>query len=246
MQVPKPSNLATNALRRLRHATEALRGYMRRRRRSLRRAVLRLRLTAGVRFRRQRLWLRAFAIKIPSLAWAVTAALSVAAAVGAVAYRHRAQWQANSETLASNGILPQLEIAIGAAVLGVIGIVFSLSIFSIQQVAERGTAITLREYAQDWVFRVVYWILALFIFLSFLTALQRKEWAFYGACLNLVIVAAVAVVLKAYFNRAIKFVDPHFTISKVANRGKKSLKQIQRMERAVRGEIRYQRARKPS
>jgi len=34
-----------------------------------------------------------------------------------------------AKTLGNNGILSQLEIAVGAAMLGVIGIVFSLSIF---------------------------------------------------------------------------------------------------------------------
>jgi hypothetical protein len=109
-----------------------------------------------------------------------------------------------------------LEIAVGAAMLGVIGIVFSLSIFSVQQVAERGTAYTVREYARDWVFRMTYWALALFDLIAMLSALQRKEFGSSGIWLNLGILLASVLVLKTYFDRAIKFVDPHFTIAKVA------------------------------
>ena len=160
-----------------------------------------------------------------------------------IVYRNRVQWQAYSEVLAVNGTLPQLGIAVGAAMVGVIGIVFALSIFSIQQVAERGTTLTLQEYANDVVFVLVYWALAVFAFLSMLCALgQRKEFALYRVCLDLAILALSVLVLKVYFDRAIKFVDPDFTITKVAKRANKLLRKIQSLERAVQAELRYQRA----
>ena len=213
-------------------------------RRRLRRQLLKLRLFVAARPRSLSLRLRARVGKIRALPW-VLATTSVLAATGAcIAYIHRIQWGKSSEALASSGILQQLEIATGAAVLGVIGIVFSLSIFSIQQVAERGTALTIREYAKDWVFRILYWTLAALALLAMLSALQRKEMAFYGACLNIGTLAAVFILLKIYFDRAIKFVDPHFTIGKVADRARKSLKQIQRLEQVVRAEVRYQRVRR--
>jgi uncharacterized membrane protein len=161
-----------------------------------------------------------------------------------VVYRHRLAWQQYSETLANNGTLPQLEIAVGAAMLGVIGIVFSLSIFSIQQVADRGTAITLREYANDWVFRTTYWTLALFVFLAMLSALQRPGLALYRISLNLGILVLSVLALKIYFSRAMKFIDPHFTVSSVAKRAKKLLTDIEKLQRIVHLEFRYQRARR--
>jgi uncharacterized membrane protein len=170
--------------------------------------------------------------------------LITAGLLSRVAYVRRSKWREASEALAVAGTLPQLEIAVGAAVLGVIGIVFSLSIFSIQQVAERGTSFTIREYASDWVFRAVYWTLAVFAFLAMFSAMQRRELAFWGACFNLGVLAATVLVLKVYFNRAIKFVDPHFTIAKVARRARRSLRRIQKLERAVHAEIRLQRARR--
>jgi uncharacterized membrane protein len=154
------------------------------------------------------------------------------------------EWHADSEALVTGGILPQLGIAVGAAMLGVIGIVFSLSIFSVQQVAERGTAFTVREYARDWVFRIAYWSLALFAFTAMLSALQKKEFGAYGIWLNLGILLASVLVLKVYFDRAIKFADPHFTISKVANRARMLLSRIQKFDRTMRDEIRYRRRRR--
>ncbi len=121
---------------------------------------------------------------------------------------------------------------------------FSLSLFSIQQVAERGTAYTVREYARDWVFRTVYWALALFAFAAMLTALQRKELGSLGIWLNMGILLASVLVIKTYFDRAIKFVDPHFTIAKVASRGRKLLRRIRKVEKAVEAEVRYQRSRR--
>jgi uncharacterized membrane protein len=154
----------------------------------------------------------------------------------------RVQWQKAGAALADKGTLPQLEIAVGAAMLGVIGIVFSLSIFSIQQVAERGTTFTLREYANDWVFRFVYWALAVFAFVAMVSALQKSESGLYRICLVLGILFATVLMLGIYFQRVMKFVDPHFTITKVAKRASKLLRQCQRAESAVQGEIRCQRA----
>ena len=174
----------------------------------------------------------------------ITTAFVLALLGGCLVFLRRARWHLDSEALITSGTLPQLEIAVGAAMLGVIGIVFSLSIFSVQQVAERGTAYTVQEYARDWVFRITYWALALFALTAMLSALQRKEFGTYGIWLNLGILLASVLVLKVYFNRAIKFVDPHFTIFKVAGRARRLLKRIQKVESAVRDEMRYQRHRR--
>jgi uncharacterized membrane protein len=134
-----------------------------------------------------------------------------------------------------------LGIAVGAAMLGVIGIVFSLSLFSIQQVAERGTSLTLREYARDWVLRLVYGSLAAFTVLAMAAALLKKESAVFALTINFVILVATICLLKLYFNRTIRFSDPHFIISKIAGRARKSLVTIKKMEHAMEREVRYRR-----
>lgn len=168
-------------------------------------------------------------------------AVVLAASLSGVAFQYRSSFRTHAEALSDKGVLPQLGIAVGAAMLGVMGIVFSLNIFSIQQVAERGTLLTLREYANDWVLRLVYWSLACFSILAVTAALLDKHLAIYSLVANFVVLVAAVVLLKIYFNRAIKFSDPHFTVSKIAKRGKKFLTVAQKMERAIKAEVRYAR-----
>jgi uncharacterized membrane protein len=130
----------------------------------------------------------------------------------------------------ASGITSQLGIAVGAAMLGVIGIVFSLSLFSIQQVAERGTSLTLREYARDWVLRLVYSSLAIFAVFATAAALLKKESAVLAIAVNFVILISTILLLKLYFNRTIRFSDPHFIVSRIAERARKSLGTIKRMD----------------
>jgi len=125
--------------------------------------------------------------------------------------------------------------------LGVIGIVFSLSLFSVQQVAERGTSLTLREYANDWVLRIVYGSLAIFILFATATALLKKESAVLAIAVNFVVLISTILLLKLYFNRTIRFSDPHFIVSRIAGRARKSLEAIKRMERVAEREVRYRR-----
>lgn len=212
-------------------------------RRKLRRMLLLSLLAATVRLRRIEVRIRTQVAR-PRVRWTITA-LFVLAAIGITrTYLRGVSWHADSEQLVTNGILPQMQIAVGAAMLGVIGIVFSLSIFSIQQVAERGTAYTVREYARDWVFTAVYCSLALFAFMAMWCALQQKESGANGIWISFGILLASVVVIKIYFDRAIKFVDPHFTISRVATRAKKALSRIREVEGAVRSEVRYERSRR--
>ena len=212
-------------------------------RRKLRRKLLLSVLGSAVRLHRAEVRVRT-QIARPQLRVIVIAVFALAVMGLGLSYLRHVSWHGDSQKLVTSGTLPQLEIAVGAAMIGVIGIVFSLSIFSIQQVAERGTAFTVREYALDWVFRIVYWALACFAFLAMLSALQEKESGTYGIWLNLGILLASILVIKVYFDRAIKFIDPHFTISKVATRARKLLNRIQRVEGAVRAELRYERSRR--
>src|SRR5438105_3708875 len=105
-------------------------------RRRFRRRSLRLVLATNVNLRRVRVWLRTKVAGSRFLRPTMIAPLVLALIGGSLAYLKQAKWHADSEALVTSGTLPQLEIAVGAAMLGVIGIVFSLSIFSVQQVAE--------------------------------------------------------------------------------------------------------------
>jgi uncharacterized membrane protein len=205
-----------------------------------RRLHLRLGLFVGVPFRRLLLYWRRNRRRLHLALSAVLTVLLGVVLVG-LAVHYKSALKVHAEALSVNGTLSQLGIAVGAAMLGVIGIVFSLNLFSIQQVAERGTLLTLREYANDWVLQLVYWSLAAFSISAVTVALFGKRLAFYSLSTNFAILGVTVVLMKIYFNRAIKFSDPHFTVSKIAKRGRKFLGVAQRLERAVEAEVRYAR-----
>jgi len=58
-------------------------------------------------------------------------------------------------------LLPQLCIGIGASLIGLIAVVFTLSLFLIQQISDRSVPGILREYAADNVIRAIYAVLSL-------------------------------------------------------------------------------------
>jgi hypothetical protein len=159
---------------------------------------------------------------------------------------YKSALKGNAETLSTAGIVAQLTIAVGAAMLGVIGIVFSLSLFSIQQVADRGISLTLREYANDWVLRLVYRSLASFTLIAVAAATLKKESALLVIAVNFAILAVTVILLKVYFNRTIQLSDPHFIVSRIARRARRSLAGIARWERFLQIEDRYNRRKERS
>lgn len=203
-------------------------------------SALRLKLFIDVFYRRLGLYVRKNRAKFyPGIKAVLIGFLGLL--VGALVVDYRSNLGVYAQLLSANGTLSQLGIAVGAAMLGVIGIVFSLNLFSIQQVAERGTVLTLREYANDWVLRLVYWSLAIFAVLAVIAALFGKRLAVYSLSINLTILVAAVLLLKVYFNRAVKFSDPHFTVSRIARRGRKFLAVARKVERVVEAEFRYAR-----
>lgn len=209
-------------------------------RRRIRRAGLQLNILIGFSYRRLSVFLRANRAKFDP--WAKGALITcLVLLLGGLFVHYRSGLTSYAEALSANGTLSQLGIAVGAAMLGVIGIVFSLSIFSIQHVAERGTLLTLREYANDWVLQLVYWSLAGFAVLAVTAGLLGKRLAVYSLTSNFAILIVTVLLLKLYFNRAIKFSDPHFTVSKIAKRGQKFLAGVRRLDRAIEAELRYAR-----
>jgi uncharacterized membrane protein len=214
--------------------------YFTRFRRRIRRASLRLDLVVGIYRRRFTARLRRQGKRLYLVASAALLILLCSVA-GTVIFRHRFDLKIAAELLSVSGTLSQLGIAVGAAMLGVIGIVVSLSIFSIQQVADRGTFLTIREFANDWILRSVFWSLATFTVFAMATALLKKDFALHSLVSNFAILIAAILLLKVYFNQAIKFSDPHFTVSKIADRARRFMRKIRQIERGAEAEIRYAR-----
>jgi uncharacterized membrane protein len=128
-------------------------------------------------------------------------------------------------------VLPDLAIGVGAAITGIIAIAFSLSLFAIQQVADRGTPSTLRAYARDRILRLTYWLLVLFATTCFGLALMRVRDSGRAATavLELLLLLGSFVLLNLHFGRVTKFADPRFTIKRVYERGEKQLRLLRFM-----------------
>lgn len=196
----------------------------------------RLSLIGKVRVRRLHLRFRKLRLRYP-LALRLTLILAISACTFVVI---AARWKVLGNYLDSldHTVFPALAMAIAAAMLGVIGIVFSLSIFSVQQVADRGTTVTLKEYANDWVLRAVFWVFALFACSAAGVSLlsTRKPFTTIGVMIDGVILVLTCLLLKVYFNRAILFADAHYTIKKMDSRAKRELARVAKILTAMQDE----------
>jgi uncharacterized membrane protein len=65
----------------------------------------------------------------------------------------------------------QLAVAIGAAITGLVAIVFSLTLFTVQQAAQKGTASIYEEFSRDAWLWVIYGAFGLFAISCFFLAL---------------------------------------------------------------------------
>jgi len=126
-------------------------------------------------------------------------------------------------------VVPELAIGTGAAITGIIAIAFSLSLFAIQQVADRGTPATLQAYARDRVIVIIYWTLAAFAIICFAIALLKVERNYHtgAAVADLLLLFGSFVLLNIHFRRVIKFADPRFTIRRIFEQGEKQLRALQ-------------------
>ena len=92
-------------------------------------------------------------------AWSLAVGLGICFAVG-VSFFIRERIAGHLVRL-DPAILSQLGTAVGAALIGLIAVVFTLSLFVIQQVSERAVPGLLREYAADTRSKLIYFLLSI-------------------------------------------------------------------------------------
>jgi hypothetical protein len=132
----------------------------------------------------------------------------------------------------SNSVLPALAIGVGAGITGMIAIVFSLSLFAIQQVADKAAPEILREYAHDRLLALYFFVLAALATMSFAVALIKSDRDYrttVTVCLLSMLVMSFCL-LRVHFRRITQFVDPRYTILRIRLRG---IKQIQKLNKIV-------------
>ena len=181
-------------------------------------------------FRSGRMRRRILAFKMylhGTLAFWVCAAITGVLAAGLVAR----YWSALDGYLSGleKSVVPEMVIEIGVAITGIIAIAFSLSLFAIQQVADRGTPATVQAYARDRVMKFIYWALVLLATTCFTTALLKADKTYHtlAVVIGLVSLFASFVLLNLHFKRVVRFADPRYTISRIQKQGEKELRKLQ-------------------
>lgn len=113
-------------------------------------------------------------------------------------------------------LLPQLCIGVGAALIGLIAVVYTLSLFVIQQISDRSVPGILREYAADNVTRTIYLALAVLAVTCLLGALfARQHHPVLVFSLPIFCAASSLVLLSALFVRVAFLSDPSNIVSHV-------------------------------
>jgi hypothetical protein len=132
-------------------------------------------------------------------------------------------------------VLPELAIGIGAAITGIIAIAFSLSLFAIQQVVERGTPGTVQAYARDSVLTLIYSALTVLAITCFAVALLKEDGAYHAvtAIVPLLSLFLSFILLNFHFRRIMKFADPRYTVFRIYKQGQKQLKRLQILRETI-------------
>jgi len=164
--------------------------------------------------------------------WACCIVVSLAAAV-LVTW----QWSELDSYLSSleKPVISELAIGVGAAITGIIAIAFSLSLFAIQQVADRGTPATVQAYARDPVLNVIYWILAVLATSCFAAALLKVATTYRTVTVVVGLLALILsfILLNIHFKRVVKFADPRYTVSRFYKQGEGQLKRLKMLRDSI-------------
>lgn len=161
--------------------------------------------------------------------WPVTVAVVLAIAVF-VLFGFRLRLGSYYARLDS-GLLPQLCIGVGAALIGLIAVVFTLSLFVIQQISDRSVPGILREYAADRAMRVIYTALSILAVLSLTGALlPHKSHPVLLFTLPLFCAVFSLILLGILFERVAYLSDPSNIILHIWNSSMGQLKRLRTMQ----------------
>jgi hypothetical protein len=132
-------------------------------------------------------------------------------------------------------VVPGLLVGIGAAITGIIAIAFSLSLFAIQQVADRGTPATVQAYARDRVLKSIYWSLVVLATICFTAALLKSPTPHGAAAVVIGLLSLLLsfVLLNIHFRRVVNFADPRYTVSRIYKQGTAQLKRLEMLRSAI-------------
>lgn len=105
-------------------------------------------------------------------------------------------------------------ISIGASILGVLAVTFSLSIFVIQQAAKRGSSVILNIYAKDSKTTFTYWTIVVISIIYFLLGLyQDFQFLLLELTLGFLFLITTFILLRNQYKHTIKLISPIYQIN---------------------------------
>jgi len=125
----------------------------------------------------------------------------------------------------------QLCIGVGAALIGLIAIVFTLSLFVIQQISDRSVPGILREYAADGATRAIYTTLSGLAIICLLgVSISSRHHPVLAFTLPLFCGIGSLVMLSVLFERVAFLSDPSNIIDHIARTGVRELKRLRQVQ----------------
>jgi hypothetical protein len=119
--------------------------------------------------------------------------------------------------------------AIGASILGVLAITFSLSLFALQQAADKHTPNVLSIFLKDKTNLCIFWSVAFVAVVFFAMAiLPLSNYLFLELIVGLILLFVVFFLLRKQYFYIVKFINPNYQIILQHNDAIKSLDKVDR------------------
>jgi hypothetical protein len=129
------------------------------------------------------------------------------------------------------GLSAQLCIGVGAALIGLIAVVFTLSLFVIQQISDRSVPGILREYAADGPTRAVYATLSGLAVICLLgVSISSRHHPVLAFSVPLFCAIGSLILLSVLFERVAFLSDPSNIIRHIAKTGSRELKRLRKIQ----------------
>lgn len=127
----------------------------------------------------------------------------------------------------STGVFNTIFITLGASILGVLAIIFSLSLFAVQQATEKYTSAILSGVLKDRINKIIFSAIASISLIFFLFALFPLEnILFYQVILSFILLVFIFVLLRKYYIHTVNLINPISQILLYHNEGIKTLLKI--------------------
>ena len=127
----------------------------------------------------------------------------------------------------STGIFNTIFITLGASILGVLAIIFSLSLFAIQQATEKYTSAILSGVLKDRTNKIIFLSIASISLIFFLFAIFPLESVlFYQAIFSFILLVSIFILLRKYYIHTVNLINPVSQILLHYNKAAKTLFKI--------------------